>query len=201
MKTYPTIPKQVHNVSVYAFDKLDGSNIRAEWSRKRGFYKYGTRKRLLAPDESPLGGAIELINDEYGVELSDRLKEERAESAVCYFEFFGENSFAGFHEEHDNFKVVLFDISIHKRGFLPPREFMDFAWGLETPKLVYQGNANQPFVRAIREGTYHEVTFEGVVCKYVDRKQVKMFKVKSQAWLDRLKFKCGEDSKLFKELS
>lgn len=37
MKTYPTISRDVLNgMSVYAFAKLDGSNVRAEWSRKQG---------------------------------------------------------------------------------------------------------------------------------------------------------------------
>ena len=76
MKTYPSIPRKIQNVPVYAFDKLDGSNIRAEWSKKKGFYKYGTRKRLLGSDEKPLGRAIELVNDVYGARLNRRFTDK-----------------------------------------------------------------------------------------------------------------------------
>jgi hypothetical protein len=201
MKTYPTISKEVQTVEpVYAFDKLDGSNIRAEWSRKRGFYKYGTRRRLLDAYERPLGLAIELINDQYGEELAQRFKDERVESAIAYFEFFGDNSFAGFHYESDDFKVILFDVSLYKRGFMGPKEFMKFATGLSTPTMVYHGNANQPFVQSVMRGEQPDVTFEGVVCKYIRKKQIRMFKVKSAAWLKKLKAKCGTDKELFRQL-
>lgn len=201
MKTYPTISKEVQTIEpVYAFDKLDGSNIRAEWSRKRGFYKYGTRKRLLGVDERPLGLAIELINDQYGSELAQRFKDERVESAVAYFEFFGNNSFAGFHDERGDFQVVLFDVSLYKRGFMGPKEFMKFTTGLLTPVMVYHGNANQPFVQSVIKGEQPDVTFEGVVCKYIRKKQIHMFKIKSGAWLKKLKATCGTDEKLFQQL-
>lgn len=45
MITYPSLDYYFDypEIYIYAFDKLDGSNIRFEWSRKRGFYKFGTR--------------------------------------------------------------------------------------------------------------------------------------------------------------
>lgn len=202
MKTYPSIPKKVQNVPIYAFDKLDGSNIRAEWSKKRGFYKYGTRKRLLGADERPLGLAIQLINDVYGARLNRRFTDHRFEKAVAFFEFFGPNSFAGFHHEDDEYDVVLFDIAVHKKGVLPPKEFLTLTAGLRVPDLVHVGNANQPFVDEIRGGDHPKVTYEGVVCKYEMRKgQTGMFKIKTQAWLDRLKDKCGDDERMFEQLA
>jgi hypothetical protein len=47
-------------------------------------------------------------------------------------------------------------------------------------------------------------TFEGVICKGpIDRKTKLpiMFKVKTRAWLDKLKNKCADNEKLFEELS
>ena len=44
-----------------AFDKLDGSNIRAEWDRKKGWHRFGSRRRLLDPSLPLLGQAIRLI--------------------------------------------------------------------------------------------------------------------------------------------
>lgn len=201
MKSYPSIPKQIQtSTPIYAFDKLDGSNIRAEWSRKRGFYKYGTKTRLLSELERPLGLAVQLINDLYGNELAKRLKAAKSEGAVCYFEFFGKNSFAGFHDDKDDFNVILLDVSLFRKGFFAPRPFLKFTEGLIIPNMVYHGNANHPFVDSIRQGTCGGVTYEGVVCKYAAKNRIYMFKIKSHVWLNRLKNKCGDDSKLFEQL-
>ena len=195
MKTYPTISsKPIFNQNVFAFDKLDGSNIRAEWSRKRGFYKYGSRRRLVGADERPLGLSINLINDLYGDELSKRLLNERVDSAVCYFEFSGPNSFAGVHDENDNFDVVLFDVSLYKKGFIK------FTNGLSIPKLIHRGNINDEFISNIRAGQIDGVTFEGVVCKYFHKNQIHMFKIKSQAWFDKLRERCDGNDELYEQL-
>lgn len=201
MKAYPSVPKTVESIPVYAFDKLDGSNLRAEWSRKNGFYKYGTRHRLLSETDEILGTGIQLINDIYGNELSKRLKDARIDSAVCYFEFYGPNSFAGVHDKDDTHDVVFFDVSFYKKGFLSPKDFMAFADGLNIPDLLYRGNPNQPFINSVIDGSLSGMTGEGVVCKYVKKKLTRMFKIKSKNWLDRLRKKCGDDDKLFNELS
>jgi hypothetical protein len=48
MKQYPEIlhySRGHFGEPVIAFEKLDGSNIRLEWQRKRGFFKFGRWKR------------------------------------------------------------------------------------------------------------------------------------------------------------
>ena len=50
MKQYPKIlyfDQAPINEQCYAFDKIDGSNFRAEWSKKRGWYKFGTRNTMI----------------------------------------------------------------------------------------------------------------------------------------------------------
>ena len=201
MKTYPSIEKKISSsYPVYAFDKLDGSNIRAEWTPKRGFDKFGTRRRLLDPNEEPLGEAVRLINEQTD-ELGKRLKKLRVEKATLYFEFYGDNSFAGQHEDEDH-QVVLFDVDIFKKGLMPPKDLIKFSDGLVIPELVYHGNPNQDFVASVKSGSCPDVTFEGVVCKSVTPKGlVKMFKIKSDAWLSRLKDKCAGDEELFNRLA
>lgn len=46
MKAYPSILSQIRtDVPIIAFDKLDGSNIRAEWSKnKKDFLHLGLEK-------------------------------------------------------------------------------------------------------------------------------------------------------------
>lgn len=202
MKTYPTISKHIYtDQPVYVFDKLDGSNIRAEWNCKEGFYKFGSRKRLLGEDERPLGLSIQLINDLYSQEINQRLKNEKIDRAICFFEFFGENSFAGFHDNNDNFDIVLFDVSIHKKGFLSPKNFINFTKGLKTPTLIYHGNITDDFIKNVKNSNCPNMTYEGVVCKFYKKKNLEMFKIKSYAWLNQLKQKCGNDEKLYEQLA
>ena len=105
MKSYPSISKDIIlNENVYIFDKIDGSNIRAEWSKKKGFYKFGTKKCLIDENTPIFGKSIALIKQSYENQLSYVFKKERiVDNVVCFFEFVGSNSFAGWHDEKDFF--------------------------------------------------------------------------------------------------
>lgn len=204
MQSYPSIPKIVQNIPIYAFDKLDGSNIRVEWTRKRGFAKFGTRTRLLDENEPILGQAIPLIRNGFADQLERIFRKERYEKATAFFEFYGPQSFAGFHVEDDLFKVSLLDVHIFKKGILTPAEFLKlYASKVETPNMLYHGNANSSLVSYVQDGTLDGMTFEGVICKGgLNRlRQVTMFKIKNRDWLEALKHKCGEDQDLFDKLS
>ena len=89
MKSYPSITTKIDfSKEYYLFDKLDGSNIRAEWSKKQGFYKFGSRTQLLTPDQVNLYPAIEYIKNMktyFSELLSDKLAKYNYESAVCFF--------------------------------------------------------------------------------------------------------------------
>jgi hypothetical protein len=200
LKHYPSIDARVSDVAVHVFDKLDGSNIRAEWSRKRKeFYKFGSRKQLIDASDRTLGEAIMLIRRKYEQDLTQRFMGMRWESVICFFEFFGPSSFAGQHvdEQHD---VVLLDVAPYKRGIIPPPELVKLADGLEIPRLLHLGRLSDEDVRAIRASSMPGITFEGVVCKPTDGKSG-MFKIKTSAWLSKLRTKCGDNETLFKELA
>lgn len=201
MQTYPSIGTIVANQHIFAFDKLDGSNIRAEWTRKSGFNKFGTRTRLLDPNEKSLGEAIELFQEKYSDVLSELFRKERFDKATAFFEFHGPNSFAGLHAEetHD---VTLFDIHVYKRGLLPPREFLKLTKHVETAELLYEGKPTNELIQKVRSGSLEGMTFEGVVCKgsLDNRGQVTAFKLKSEAWLSAVKAKYGHDKKLLEKI-
>ena len=204
MKQYPSITKQTQNIYVYAFDKLDGSNIRAEWDRKKGFCKFGSRHQLIDNTHLFLGKAPEMIRAKYEKELTDVFKKERFEKVVCFFEFFGPSSFAGVHVDEEPHDVVLFDVDVFKKGLIAPREFIKTVGHLDIPKVVYQGNLNSEFVEDVRQGKLNNVTFEGVVCKSNETDKYGhpiMFKVKSEAWLTKLRNFCKDDEKLFEQLA
>lgn len=202
MKSYPHIHREPQNVPIYAFDKLDGSNIRAEWTRKKGFWKFGSRKRLVGEDEAILGRAQGLILDKYGDDLTKVFRKQRWQKAVAFFELHGPNSFAGWHDENDEFDVTLFDIAEDNRGIMEPRAFLKVFGHLDHAPLLYSGNANQPFRDSVQSGELDGMTFEGVVCKgkHVSPGLPLMFKLKNRAWIDKLKNRCGDDEKLFQEL-
>lgn len=202
MLSYPSINKKIINTPIYAFDKLDGSNIRVEWSKKSGFHKYGTRTRLLSPNEE-LGEAISIFEQDFSKPLQPIMKKLRTERITLFLEFYGSNSFAGSHQEEQHY-LSLFDVSIFKKGFMLPKEFLDaFEGVVPTPELLYTGNPNSDFINDVKTGNLKNMTFEGVVCKsqkLTRNKQVK-FKVKNQEWLDKLKIKCGENKELYNLLA
>lgn len=205
MKEYPSIPKDIRTDSpIYAFDKLDGSNIRAEWSKKRGFYKFGSKTRLMGEDDKILGESIKLVRDKYESDLSKIFNEEKWDTVTCFFEFYGPSSFAGHHDLSEKHDVTLFDVDIYRQGLLSPAEFLTFFEHLDIPKLLYYGKANSMFVESVRNGTLEGMTFEGVVCKAKGSKRFSMpimFKIKNRAWLEKLKTRCQGDEKLFQQLA
>lgn len=190
MKSYPSIPREVIDMKIYAFDKLDGSNIRAEWSPKQGLYKFGTRTRLLGVDEPIFGEAHELIKSGFEAQLSDFFKKERAEGGVAYFEFYGPNSFAGQHEVEPH-KCVLIDVELKKRGFVAPNDFIkEFSEKMDTAPCLYHGNPNQSFIESVKNGSLPGMSAEGVVCKAPPERKWQrplMFKVKTDAWITKVK--------------
>jgi hypothetical protein len=202
MKSYPSIEKRFAKKEIYYFfDKLDGSNIRAEWSKKKGFYKFGTRKRLLEEKEEGLGEAVTLIKA-FEKDFSDFAKKQKIDRFVAFFEFFGENSFAGNHEREDH-KVVLIDLNIYKKGFLPPKDFINLFENsnIEIPKLLYVGKPNQDFFESVWNGTLEGMTFEGVIGKrMIGKNSHDYFKTKNKAWLDKLKERCGNNQALYNRL-
>jgi hypothetical protein len=189
VKEYPSIQAEVVHDPIYAFDKLDGSNIRAEWSRKNGFYKFGKRHGLVDETDPLLGEAKGLVLASYAEPLSKIFRDERWQQAVCFFEFHGPGSFAGNHaaEPHE---VTLFDVAYEKKGFMEPKAFLKLFEGrVKIAPLLYHGNPNSTFVEAVRDRQLEGMTFEGVVCKgkAVSPGRPLMFKVKSREWIEAVK--------------
>lgn len=191
MRQYPSIPKQQKTGKyVYVFDKVDGSNVRAEWDPEKGFWKYGTRDRLLGPNSDPiLSKAIPLM-DEFEDALSEIFREEDYQTVTCFFEFVGENSFAGRHEKEDEFETLLFDVWPEKEdGMIDPDRFIETYGHLQTPSVLYQGKANDELYDQVKNGELEGMSEEGVICKAknVSGQHPDMFKVKTEEWLQKVK--------------
>jgi hypothetical protein len=200
MKSYPSISTKIKQKRVVAFDKLDGSNIRAEWSNKNGFYKFGSRTRLIDENTPILGESINLIMENFADDLSAKFKNRHWTRAVAFFEFYGQNSFAGWHEPEEH-KVTLIDVNIYKSGMLEPEMFVDVFGDLGIPKVLHHGMLTEELITETKKGTLDGMTFEGIVCKFKNKaKNVEMFKVKNKWWLYRLKNKCDGNEALFRRL-
>lgn len=203
MEIYPTISTIVSSTPIIAFDKIDGSNIRAEWNRKSGFSKFGTRKRLLDKNEKPFGEAISLIMDNYAEDLDRIFRKEKFERTTAFFEFAGSSSFAGFHVEDEEHKVTLFDVQVYKKGMLAPKEYLKLVGNkVEIAPILFEGKVTQDFIHSVKNSTVDGMTFEGVVCKggLDNRRRPITFKIKSNAWLNKLKGKYGNDTAMYEKL-
>lgn len=189
---YSKIP--FNNQFVYAFDKIDGSNLRFECNRKRGFYKFGTRQILIDRKDKIYGSGIDIFMEKYSESLLKKFNLPQYRnilSFVVFGELVGENSFAGQHEETDNKDVCIFDIVQYKKGFVHPKEFIKDFGDLNIPKLIYRGIVDYNFIDDIKQNKYK--LKEGVVCKFVNKAgDVESFKIKTYEWIKKVKERYGE---------
>lgn len=192
MKQYPSIGREVvKGQPFYVFDKLDGSNVRTEWNPRRGFWKFGSKTQLI-DETSPLGALSIPLMKAQEDQIGSILRALRLQEATCFFEFYGPSSFAGVHQwKETNFQAVLIDVSVFKRGMMPPSEFVkNFGHKVSIPSLLHYGNVTEKMAQDIWDGVFPGVTFEGVVCKGAPLKNgypPHMFKLKSEAWVDKVK--------------
>lgn len=169
------------------FDKLDGSNLRSQWNRKKGWYKHGKRNGLIDDSNPHLTAAPELFMATLAEPLERIARDNRWQELIVFYEFWGAKSIAGLHYEGDPKFLTVFDAVPEKRGFLGPREFRDTFEG-KVPTAAYLGTHNftRGFVDLVRAGELPGVTFEGVVAKAGTRHDIVRGKAKTQAWIDRV---------------
>jgi len=205
MKQYDHIDycntKRLLHTPIYAFDKLDGSNMRFEWSKKRGWYKFGSRKQMIDENHEQFGQVIPMFLDKYGDGLDLIFRRDKNyrnfRSFIVFAEYFGPNSFAGFHQEGDPMELTLFDVNPIGKGFIEPREFVDNFGHLGIPEVIHIGNMTKGFVNDVKENKFNLV--EGVVCKSTKKEKgnrIWMTKVKTNEWMDRVKNTLGEEKYL-----
>lgn len=201
MKQYPSINKSCNapNDICHIFVKYDGSNIRAEWSKKRGWYKFGTRKRLLDEKDTTFGSAITLFQQKYADDLSKIFKKDKifrsCDNIIVFYEWYGAKSFSCLQYDYDPKNVVLFDVNPIKKGLLSPKEFLDIFGHLEVAELLDVRKFNNLLIQEVREGILdcrskfliaNQIS-EGVVCKGGSGHKLWMAKIKTNEYLNKLK--------------
>jgi len=209
MKTYPSIlgPAKAPHEPCVAFYKYDGSNIRVEWNKKTGFTKFGSRKQMFDETSQWFGSVIPIFRENWEDRLAEIIKTKifrGMTKCTFFFEWFGEKSFAGSHDENDDTRcLVLFDVNPHKKGILGPRDFINTFGHLEgSAEVIYEGNMNQPLIQGVMDGTLEglesklpakQPIIEGVVCKGKSGHKLWMRKVKTAEWLQELKIRRPDD--------
>lgn len=192
MKSYRSIPrlnKRFKPSKFHTFDKVDGSNLRFEWNGKKGWYKFGTRNHLIDESDPMFGMAIPLFHSTLGEPLAKICAGQGWQSAIVFCEFWGKNSFAGQHDPDDLKQLTLIDVNPYKKGFLPPDKFLDL-FGEFGPNYLGELFWDRETIDEFRAGK-KGITFEGVVGKRVEGKQLLMYKVKTDEWIKRVLDKFG----------
>ena len=211
MKEYLSIPGWVDSpkgLPCIAFYKYDGSNMRVEWSKKKGWHLFGTRNRLFDHTDPEFGAAIPIFLSKYGDAIPKVLRDEKEYQGVkectVFAEYFSENSFAQYHDFSEPHDVVLFDVNPFKKGIIGPRQFVKHFGHLHIPAVIYEGNFNQPFIRGVQRGDFP--VKEGVVVKGNKSNgrpphNLWMSKVKTNWWMEELRRRAAIDPKYNQVLS
>ena len=187
MLQYPSILGAKHSPlgeQCTAFYKYDGSNLRWEWSPKKGWNKFGTRTQLFDSNTPLFSQAVPIFMDQLADEIVYRTKQlvKKPERITAFTEFLGPSSFAGSHVDDEDKELKLFDIFLFKKGFVPPAQFVEVYGTLPSAaSVVYQGPLTKEFIAAVREGRYP--VFEGVIAKGLDFS----VKIKTNAYFYKLK--------------
>lgn len=193
MKQYPSIARSTgqsfREFDAYVFDKLDGSNIRAEWSRKSGWGKYGTRYRLFDKSDPDFAEAIPIFEQTLADDLAKIAKKQGWQQLTVFMEFWGAQSLAGQHVKGDPKQLTLFDANPIKKGILGPREFLDLFGHLNTAKFLGKMHWTRGFVERVWNGEIEGITCEGVVGKAGSGHDLIMAKAKTQLWIGKVKAK------------
>lgn len=180
--------------NIWAFDKLDGQNLRFECNFKRGFYKFGSRTQMISDKDEQFGPALNMFLEKYSEPLMSILyknySKTKFDNFTVFSEYCGPNSFAGRHVEGEKLDVILFDIWLYKKGWVTPQKLIDDFGHLGIPKVIYQGKLTDSFIKDIQDDKFN--LNEGVIAKGLDKQDVFMCKIKTKKWLERVKSELGE---------
>lgn len=196
MKTYPSIKRyradRHHGFEGFTFAKHDGSNLRFEWEKKRGWFRFGSRRRLLDESHEEFGSAMEMFLEGFAEPFERLAVEHGWQSVIVFCEIWGARSFAGQHEPNDVKVLTPIDLAVYKKGLLSPLEFVQFCEGKFDVGYLGYRTWNESFVEAVQNSTMPGMAFEGVVGKNGSGHKRMAIKLKSQAWIKKVLSKYGE---------
>lgn len=172
---------------------------------RKDFIKEYIKNNLNSTNvEEAINATFDFCND--FIETKDELPSEEngffnsIDEIHFYFEYSGENSFCGFHQEGDEMTLTLIDVFLKKKGYLEPKTFYELFdnTGIKLPEIIYKGSLTQEFIKSINENDWtkpdclYPIVKEGVVCKrttMLKGQRLPMVKVKTNWWINKLKEK------------
>lgn len=199
---------------VYAFNKLDGQNFRVKYNPKnKEFTLFGSRTQLVDENNDAFKDAIYYFHEVIEQPLLEIINENSGKNKIFkgideitfFFEWFGDNSFAGFHQQGDKLKLVLIDVFIKKKGYIEPKLFDEIFCQdnrIETPDIIYKGTLNKEFINSIinndwtQSNCQYKSVKEGVVVKrstLLKGQRLPMCKIKTIWWLTELHKRFSEE--------
>ncbi|RDJ35003.1 MAG: hypothetical protein DWQ19_09215 [Crenarchaeota archaeon] len=196
MKAYWSIPgpsKAPRGEHCICFYKFDGSNLRFGWSKKRGWTKFGTRRRMFDEKDPEYGPAIELFFNKHAEGLERVFRDNKnyrgIETAIAFFEYYGPSSFGCYHDFTERFQLSLLDVNILRRGLVLPKDFVrDFGTLEGAAHVIYEGPFTDQLIEDVKENRFG--LREGVVAKGVKGNSVHdlwMVKIKTKWWMNELR--------------
>lgn len=212
LRHYDSIPRiqdytSLNGEMVFGYNKLDGQNFCVCYRPKhKAWGPCGSRTRTVDENDEQFGATVKWFNNSnYKSILENVVANNRGKKQVLngveemtfYFEWYGENSFAGRHQEGDEMHLALTDVFIKKKGYIEPREYerMFRNSGVEVPELIYQGVLNADIINSIIDNDWTEdccgwpTVKEGVVFKrstLLPGQRRPSVKVKTRWWLNKL---------------
>lgn len=222
MKEYNSIPhfkydKTLKGEEIVAFNKLDGQNFRVKFNARGAdkcrFTTFGSRQTIVGEENEEFGNAVRYFKEHYEdvlreIIISNSMKKrlfKGVEEITFFFEWYGENSFAGFHQEGDELHLALIDVFLKKKGYIEPKDFISLFCEdkrIITPEIIYIGKLNNDFVSSIENNDWTEndckypMVKEGVVCKrstLMKGQRLPMTKIKTKWWINKLHANFNEE--------
>lgn len=212
MKHYDSIPRiqddgTLKGEIVWGFNKLDGQNFCVTYKPKtREFGPYGSRTVSVDENSEQFGDVVrwfeasgykEKLNNVVRTHMGKKDIFKGIEEVTFFFEWYGENSFAGRHQEGDKMHLALIDIFLKKKGYMEPKDYYTLFndCGVELPELIYRGPLNAEIIAKIQNNDWTQpdaalpTVKEGVVFKrstMMKGQRRPSVKVKTKWWLEKL---------------
>lgn len=212
MKHYDSIPRvqddgTLKGEIVWGFNKLDGQNFCEMYHPKTiKFGPYGSRTTTVDETSDQFGDTVRWIKNSNYEEILNRIvRNNRGKKGIFngideitfFFEWYGENSFAGRHQEGDEMHLALIDVFLKKKGYMEPKDYYELfnGSGVELPELIYTGPLTAEIISDIQNNDWtkpdakYPTVKEGVVFKrstMMKGQRRPSVKVKTKWWLDKL---------------
>ena len=197
MKTYPSIKRYRADRHLgfqgHTFAKLDGSNLRFEWEKKRGWFRFGSRRRVINQEHETFGIAWSVFLESYADHFEKLAAEKKWSGITVYCEFLGKNSFAGEHESEDVKFLTPIDVAIYKRGIMETDTFIKQFNDKFDLHYLGEKTWDQVFVGQVENSSLPGMAFEGVIGKNGKGHHRLAIKLKSKAWIEKVIQRYGEE--------